>query len=542
MIFVSLLKQNDFILNYILLILRSCIETQCAQNNDTHFNSTEHKMKKPALYFKVAWWNYSGDDMDTFKDIFKHVDGRSESFYDDLSVSLLWILLAILFSLCVIWVLIKCFKLTSLSKVDLWVWCDGWFDCRNKNKIEDPYLRLVDFDLFKQNLKSFGFVCAVRMANLSTHHERELIFRFKYGEIERNMFLENYQKVNLEYAIEASPSLNEMCKRVPELWYMLILGWKDLCYNLSSYENQTNEKEVNINITCLAENNSLENVLVEMDGLTGIPIAKMQPEQMSIKKLNAFRLCIILDTFFRLRLMKFEECEIPKQSTFKGNLISRRCSDDIKVEFPLNNVCNKVKSSSFQSITKFNDSNGTTTTAIFEEKSLCEHSSTTNIEIKYARNIPAHVQSLIVDIATNGCLKFPEDDISCSYHIEKHLKTIKFFDFQLGQPIICVKKVEIMKLFDHPMESFKEFNQILYFTLFDRGCIVINELNNQAKYLEKLLSMASRERLTKSMNFSWEGVTYVWKFLPMSAHDSRISKNDFKSRHAPTLFVSYRGS
>ena len=99
-----------------------------------------------------------------------------------------------------------------------------------------------------------------------------------------------------------------------------------------------------------------------------------------------------------------------------------------------------------------------------------------------------------------------------------------------------------MKLFDHLMESFKEFNQILYFTLFDRGCIVINELSNQAKYLEKLLSMASRERLTKSMNFSFEGVTYVWKFLPMSAYDSRISKNDFKSRHVPTLFVSYKGS
>ena len=60
------------------------------------------------------------------------------------------------------------------------------------------------------------------------------------------------------------------------------------------------------------------------------------------------------------------ECEIPKQSTLKENLMSRRCSEDIKVKFPLSNVYNKVKSYSCQSITKFNDSNGTTTTEIIE--------------------------------------------------------------------------------------------------------------------------------------------------------------------------------
>ena len=92
-------------------------------------NFTQAGHKKPIHYFKIAFWNHSNDDMDTFEGIFRHVDGRTESFYDDLSVTIFWILLAISTSLCVLWVLWKCFKLVSLSKVDLWFWCDGWFDC-----------------------------------------------------------------------------------------------------------------------------------------------------------------------------------------------------------------------------------------------------------------------------------------------------------------------------------------------------------------------------------------------------------------------------
>ena len=134
--------------------------------------------------------------------------------------------------------------------------------------------------------------------------------------------------------------------------------------------------------------------------------------------------------------------------------------------------------------------------------------------------------------------------MSCSLYVENQIKSLrmKFFEDngQLNQPIICVKKVVNLKLFNNKMESFTEVNQILYFTLFDRGCIVINDFNKEAKYLEKLLSMASRDRLRKSMNFSWKGVTYVWKFLPMSANDSRISEDDLKRRPVPTLFVSYK--
>ena len=535
-------------INYkcILFILICCINTLCAPNQESHRNFTRSKNKKPTLYYKVAWWNYSGDDMDTFRDIFKHVDRGSESFYDDLSVTILWILLAVLFSLCVLWVLGKCFKLVSLSKVDLWFWCDGWFDCCNKNKMENHNIGPVNFDMFKQNLKSFGFVCAVRMANLSRHHQQEVISRYKFCEIEKRDFFENYKKVNLQYAIEKSSTLNEMNQRVPELWYMLILGWTDSCHNSTTSENFTNKIDPNGSNNDLDENAKIENTHFEVDGFHGIPITEMQPEQMPIKKLNAFRLCIILDTFFRLRYETFKECELSKQAIINRKLISRklmsrRHSDSIKVRSPSNICYNEGTSSLHETITKLNDSNGTSTTEIVEETSFSEHFSRANIEIKYVRNIPTDVQSIIFDIAKTGHLKFPKDDISCSFYIEKHLKAIECFECQLNQPIICVKKVAIMTLFDYEMDTFEEVNQLLYFTLFDRGCIVINDFNKQGKYLEKLLSMASRESLRKSMNFSWKGVTYVWKFLPMSANDSRISKDDMKRRHVPTLLVSYRG-
>ena len=548
----SLLRRIKLICKCLILFLTCNIDTLCASNEAFHPNFTQTGHKKQIHYFKIAFWNYSNDDMDSFEGIFKHVDGRTESFFDDLSVTIFWILLAISTSLCVLLVLWKCFKLVSLSKVDLWFWCDGWFDCCNKNKMEDSNIGPVDFNLFKQNLKSFGFVCAVRMTNISSNHKRELISLFKFNQTERNRFLENYRKVNLEYAIEASPVLNEMAEKVPELWFMLILGWSDSCYNTLTIKNEitpTEDNGINNDSNERPENDRLENILFEMDNLNGIPIKEMQPEQMSIKKLNAFRLCIILDTFFRLRYQTFEECENSKhsivtQNVSSSNRISRRLCADINVRNTFNGGYIEGMSSIYQTMTKVNNSNGITTTEITEETSFCEHSSRANIEIKYVRNIPTHVQRVFIDIATNGCLKFPEDDMSCSLYVENQIKSLrlKFFEDngQLNQPIICVKKVVNLKLFNNKMESFAEVNQILYFTLFDRGCIVINDFNKEAKYLEKLLSMASRDRLRKSMNFSWKGVTYVWKFLPMSANDSRISEDDLKRRPVPTLFVSYK--
>ena len=55
-----------------------------------------------------------------------------------------------------------------------------------------------------------------------------------------------------------------------------------------------------------------------------------------------------------------------------------------------------------------------------------------------------------------------------------------------------------MTLFDYKMDTFEEVNQILYFTLFDRGCIVINDFNKQVEaVLQKLKEKENEEKNTR---------------------------------------------
>ena len=353
--------------------------------------------------------------------------------------------------------------------------------------------------------------------------------------------LQNCRKVGVDYANEASLTLKEMSKSTPELWYMVILGWAHSTNEvLNDHYNYVPMLYIENETETLGRLLNVENDNIRINELNGVRITEMQPEQLPIKKLNAFRLCIILDTFLHLRYKTFPECH-------DSNPISLRYSP--RNQIPDYNGAIQVDVSrgnkgipSPIKMVKVDESFDNITTEIIET-SFCEHSNRANISIKYVRNMPPHVQKIIVDIATNGCIKFPEDDICCSYYIESKLKSssVQLFSDQLepNQSIVCIRKIENMKLFERKMDCFDVANQILYFTIFGRGCIVINDFTNQAKYLHKLLNKASREGLRKSMNFSFGGVTYVWKFLPaVSANNPGQIDNVQQEHNIPTLIVS----
>jgi hypothetical protein len=186
---------------------------------------------------------------------------------------------------------------------------DRWLDCcicSNENQDQES-AGSIDMKTFKQDVESFGFVCAVRMANICNHQQNELISRFKICKIEKELFLQNYRGVGLDYAIESSPTLKEMSNSKVELWYMLIIGW-----TCSNYDSLILHEGLNSVITQQtkdgSKNSEFQNDPHSTNKCDGIPISEMHPGQLSIKKLNAFRLCIILDTYFYLRYKTFPEC------------------------------------------------------------------------------------------------------------------------------------------------------------------------------------------------------------------------------------------
>jgi hypothetical protein len=478
--------------------------------------------------------------MDTFEGINERADRRSESFVDDLSQSFVWILLAVLASLCVLLVFWRFYQLVSSMEKDFWCWCDGWYEQCTAKEIDDNNIGSIDFQLFKENIKSFGFVEAVEMENISQHQKKEVVSIFLYNNIERDLFLQHCRKLGVDYANEASLTLKEMSQSTPELWYMVILGWAhstdndvlNVHYNyvpMLYTENETFGRLLNV-----------ENDISRTNELNGIHVTEMQPEQLPIKKLNAFRLCILLDTFLHMRYQTFPECH--DSNPISLSYSPRNRISDYNGAIQLNVSRGNKGIPSPIKMVKVEESFDSITTEIIET-SFCEHSNQANLNIKYVTNIPPHVQKIIVDIATNGCIKFPEDDICCSYYIESKLKSssvqLLSNQFKTNQPIICIRKIKNMKLFESKMDCFDVANQILYFTIFDRGCIVINDFTNQAKYLHKLLNKASREGLRKSMNFPFGGVTYVWKFLPaVSTNKSGQGDNLQQEQNEPTLFVS----
>ena len=122
--------------------------------------------------------------MDTFEGINERSDRRSESFLDDLFYSFVWILLAILATLCVLLVFCRFYQFVSSMEKDCWFWCDGWFDRCTAKEIEDNNIGSIDFQLFKENIKSVGFVEAVEMENISQNQKKDVLSLFLYNTIE----------------------------------------------------------------------------------------------------------------------------------------------------------------------------------------------------------------------------------------------------------------------------------------------------------------------------------------------------------------------